>query len=75
MLVASQKTLPVAVTVLNQLAAAMPGAVGLAVIPCVVRCCSWPPAHPVESLCQAARPVQHCRNCRQDSDTSNSTKG
>jgi len=36
-LVASQKTLPVAVTVLNQLAAVTPGAVGLAVIPCVVR--------------------------------------
>ena len=36
-LVASQKTLPVAVTVLNQLAAAMPGSIGLAVIPCVVR--------------------------------------
>lgn len=35
-LVTSQKTLPVAVTVLNQLGSALPGALGLAVIPCVV---------------------------------------
>ena len=35
-LVTSQKTLPVAVTVLNQLGAGMGGPVGLAVIPCVV---------------------------------------
>ncbi len=35
-LVGSQKTLPIAVTVLGQLAAVLPGATGLAVIPCVV---------------------------------------
>ena len=35
-LVGSQKTLPIAVTVLNGLAPQIGGAVGLAVIPCVV---------------------------------------
>lgn len=35
-LVGSQKTLPIAVTVLNGLAPQMGGSVGLAVIPCVV---------------------------------------
>lgn len=35
-LVGSQKTLPIAVTVLNGLAPQVGGAVGLAVIPCVV---------------------------------------
>ena len=35
-LVSSQKTLPIAVTVLNGLAPQIGGAVGLAVIPCVV---------------------------------------
>ena len=36
MLVGSQKTLPIAVTVLNQLSARLSGPIGLAVIPCVV---------------------------------------
>ena len=36
MLVGSQKTLPIAVTVLNSLAPQLPGPVGLAVLPCVV---------------------------------------
>ena len=35
MLVGSQKTLPIAVTVLNQLAPLVQGPMGLAVIPCV----------------------------------------
>ena len=35
-LVGSQKTLPIAVTVLNGLAPQIGGAVGLAVIPCVI---------------------------------------
>lgn len=35
-LVASQKTLPIAVTVLSQLSAFVKGPIGLAVIPCVV---------------------------------------
>lgn len=35
-LCASQKTLPVAVTILHQLSGVLGGAVGLAVIPCVV---------------------------------------
>ena len=35
-LVGSQKTLPIAVTVLGQLAAVLPGPMGIAVIPCVV---------------------------------------
>ena len=35
-LVGSQKTLPIAVTVLNGLAPQIGGAVGLAVVPCVV---------------------------------------
>ena len=34
-LVASQKTLPIAVTVLTQLAAHVQGPIGLAVVPCV----------------------------------------
>lgn len=36
MLVGSQKTLPIAVTVLNQLSTTIKGPIGLAVIPCVV---------------------------------------
>ena len=36
MLVGSQKTLPIAVTVLGQLAAVLPGPMGIAVVPCVV---------------------------------------
>ena len=35
-LVGSQKTLPIAVTVLGQLSALLPGPMGIAVIPCVV---------------------------------------
>lgn len=35
-LVGSQKTLPIAVTVLGQMANVLPGPVGIAVIPCVV---------------------------------------
>ena len=35
-LVGSQKTLPIAVTVLNQLSTTLSGPVGLAVVPCVV---------------------------------------
>ena len=35
-LVGSQKTLPIAVTVLGQLSAVLPGPMGIAVIPCVV---------------------------------------
>ena len=35
-LVGSQKTLPIAVTVLNQMAAFVDGPLGLAIIPCVV---------------------------------------
>lgn len=35
-LVGSQKTLPIAVTVLNQLSAKLSGPLGLAVVPCVV---------------------------------------
>ena len=35
-LVGSQKTLPIAVTVLNQMTAFMDGPLGLAIIPCVV---------------------------------------
>lgn len=35
-LVGSQKTLPIAVTVLNQLSAKLSGPIGLAVVPCVV---------------------------------------
>lgn len=34
-LVGSQKTLPIAATVLSQLAGVLPGPVGLAVIPCI----------------------------------------
>lgn len=36
MLVGSQKTLPIAVTVLGQMGSVLPGPVGIAVVPCVV---------------------------------------